>query len=75
MIVSLVFFLTGLLVLFNSVGWGSAAANAYLRAQGGGMDGAQFMIVFQEYISMYRWMGSILSIIGGFGFFRVIELK
>ncbi|HSL45833.1 MAG TPA: hypothetical protein VK897_20535 [Anaerolineales bacterium] len=74
-VVSLVLFLFGLFVLFNSVSWGSEAANAYLRAQGGGMDGAQFMIVFQEHISMYRWIGIILSVIGGLGFVRAIELR
>jgi hypothetical protein len=62
----------GLFVIVSSVTWGSEAANAYLRAQGGGMDGSQFMIIFQEYIEMYRWIGAILSIIGGFGFVKVI---
>ena len=74
-IVSLVLFVIGLFVLFNSVPWGSGAANAYLRAQGGGMDGGQFMIVFQEYINVYRWIGIVLSVLGGLGFVRTIELR
>jgi hypothetical protein len=70
---SLVLLVVGLVVMFGSVRWGAAAANAYLASQGGGMDGAQFMIVFQESINMYRWMGGVLSLIGGFGLVRAIE--
>jgi hypothetical protein len=75
MVVSLIFLVIGLFVVFSSVAWGSGAANAYLRAQGGGMDGSQFMIVFQEYIAAYRWMGSILSLISGFGLVKAIEVR
>ena len=72
---ALVLFLVGLFVVLNSVTWGSAAANAYLRAQGGGMDGTQFMIVFEESIETYRWIGAILAAVGGLGFVRAIELQ
>lgn len=75
MIISLIVFVIGLFILFNSVAWGQEAANSYLRSQGGGMDGAQFMIVLQEFIKTYRWFGSILSLIGGVAFVRTIELK
>ena len=75
MTLSLVLFVFGLFAVFNSVAWGSEAANTYLRAQGGGMDGGQFMIIFQEYIEIYRWIGSILSIISGLGFVKLIELR
>ncbi len=74
-IVSLVLFVIGLFVLFNSVPWGSEGANAYLRAQGGGMDGAQFMIVFQEYINVYQWIGGILSLVSGFALVRALGYK
>jgi glucose-6-phosphate-specific signal transduction histidine kinase len=75
MALSLVLLAAGLLVMLGSINWGSQAANAYLRSQGGGMDTSQFMIVFQEYINLYRWMGSILAIVGGLGFVRTIELR
>ena len=75
MIISLMLFVVGMFILFSSVAWGQGAANSYLRSQGGGMDGAQFMIVLQEFINTYRWIGSILSLIGGVGFIRTIELK
>ena len=73
--ISLVLFVIGLFVMFGSIRWGSEAANAYLRSQGGGMDTAQFMIVLQEYIQIYRWMGRILSLVGGFGLVKAVELK
>lgn len=74
-IISGIVFVIGLFILFNSVSWGQATANAYLRSQGGGMDSAQFMIVLQETINTYRWFGGILSIISGFSFVRAIVLK
>ena len=70
---SLVLFVVGLVLIIGSVRWGAAAANAYLASQGGGMDSAQFMIVFQESINLYRWIGGILSLIGGFGLVRAVE--
>jgi hypothetical protein len=75
MMISLILFVIGSFIVFNSVAWGSEAANSYLRSQGGGMDGTQFMIVVQESITTYRWFGVILSLISGIGFVRAIELK
>ena len=74
MITSLVLLVVGLFAIFNSINWGSEAANAYLRSQGG-MDTAQFMIVLQQYIDIYKWIGGILAVISGLGFVRAIELK
>lgn len=39
------------------------------------MDTAQFVIVLQEYINTYRWIGGILAIISGLGFIKAIELR
>lgn len=72
MVASLVLFLAGLFVVFNSLSLGGEAANAYLRAQGG-MDSAQFMITLEASIAMYRWIGGILSIIAGLGFVKAFE--
>jgi hypothetical protein len=74
-VLSLVLFVVGLVIVFGSVTWGSQAANAYLRSQGGGMDGSQFMVIFQEYIQIYRWTGSIVSIIGGLALIKAINVK
>ena len=74
-LISLVLLVAGLFVMFRSVPWGVAAANAYLMSQGGAMDTNQFVIVVQESINVYRWIGSVLAAIGGFGFVRTIELR
>jgi hypothetical protein len=74
MVISLILFVIGLFILFSSVPWGQAAANSYLRSQGG-MDTAQFVVVLQEYINTYRWMGGLLALIGGAGVVRTIELR
>lgn len=74
-IIALVLFAIGVFMLFHSVMWGQQAANSYLLAQGGGMDTAQFMIILQESISTYRWLGGILSLIGGLGLVRGMELR
>lgn len=74
-VLSLVIFVVGLFVMWNSVSWGMGAANAYLSRLGGGMDGAQFTIVLQEYINTYRWVGGILSLIGGLGLLKAVEVK
>ena len=74
-IVSLVLFVGGLFIVFSSVGWGNDAAGGYLRSQGGNMDTTQYTILLQEYINMYRWIGGILSIIGGLGIVRAVEFR
>ncbi|AZR73463.1 hypothetical protein BBF96_08750 [Anoxybacter fermentans] len=70
-VISIVILIVGLIIMFNSITWGSNSANAYLRAHGGGMDTAMFMVVFQEYINIYKLVGGILVVIGGLGFLRV----
>ena len=63
----------GLVVIFNSPGWGILAANAYLRSQGGGMDTGQFLIVVQESIEAYRWAGLVVAALGGLGLLKTLE--
>lgn len=59
----------------SSVSLGREAAHAYLQAQGGSMDSAQFVIMVQESIHTYRWTGGLLSLLGGFGFIQALELR
>ena len=72
-ILELVVLAGGLVLIINSVGLGSQAANNYLLSQGGGMDSGQFMIVLQESIQKYRWVGVVLSFLGGYSFLRSME--
>jgi hypothetical protein len=75
LVISIVLSVVGLLFLFGSVSRGIDAANAYLAAHGGSMDTAQFMLIMQEYIHLYQWIGGILSLIGGLGLVRAMELR
>lgn len=72
-ILALVVLAGGLVLMINSIGLGSQAANNYLLSQGGGMDGGQFAIVLQESIQTYRWVGVVLSFLGGSGLLRTLE--
>lgn len=65
--VSLITFITGLVIIINSAGWGSEAAGAFLRAHGGSMDSAQFSAILQGSINSYCIMGAVLLFIGGLG--------
>lgn len=65
--VSLITFITGLVIIINSANWGSEAAGAFVRARGGSMDTVQFSAVLQGLINTYSIMGAILLFIGGLG--------
>lgn len=75
LVISLGLFVIGLLLVFGSVGRGVEAANAYLSSHGGSMDTAQFTVIQQEYIHSYQWIGGILSLVGGLGVIRAVELR
>ena len=74
-IISLILFVAGLIMIFGSVNWGSEAASAFVNSHGGSIDTSEFTIVLRDSISVYRWAGSILSIIGGLGLVKTIELR
>ncbi len=65
--VSLITFIVGLVIIFNSTGWGSEAASAFLRAHGGSMDSTQYSAILQGSINSYCLMGAVLLFIGGLG--------
>ncbi len=66
-IVSLITFITGLVIIINSANWGSEAAGTFLRAHGGSMDTVQFSAILQGLINSYSMMGAVLLFIGGLG--------
>lgn len=75
LVISLVVFVVGLLFLFSSIRWGTEAANAYLGSHGGSMDTTQFVIILQENIHIYQWIGAILSLLGGLGALQALQLR
>lgn len=66
-ILSLIAFIVGLVTIINSAGWGSDAANAFLRAHGGAMDSAQFSIIIQGSINSFIIIGAVLFLVGCIG--------
>jgi hypothetical protein len=65
--VSLITFIAGLVIIFNSAGWGSEAASAFVRAHGGSIDAAQYSAILQGSINSYCIIGAVLLFIGGLG--------
>jgi hypothetical protein len=65
--VSLITFITGLVIIFNSAGWGSEAANAFVRAHGGSIGTEQYSAILQGSINSYCIIGAVLLFIGGLG--------
>ncbi len=65
--VSLITFIVGLAIIFNSAGWGSESASAFVRAHGGGIDAAQYSAILQGSINSYCIIGAVLLFIGGLG--------
>lgn len=62
---SIILFIIGLVIISESVHWGNNATSAFIASHGGSIDTSVFTIILQEYIDLYRWVGIILSIIGG----------
>jgi len=65
--VSLITFIAGLVTIIFSPGWGIEAANAFLRAHGGGMDSVQFSAILQGSINSFTIIGAVLFFLGGLG--------
>jgi hypothetical protein len=74
-VIPLTLFVTGLIIIFGSVSWGNKAAYDYITSRGGSIDTSQYTIILQEHINIYKWIGSILSLISGLGFVKTIEVK
>ncbi len=75
MVISWYYFLPGCLS-FLTVYIGEAKLQMLIFVhQGGGMDTAQFTVVFQEHKNNYRGDGKILSVISGLGLVKTIEQR
>ncbi|MEW9702910.1 hypothetical protein [Paenibacillus sp. SI8] len=61
-IASLIIAIIGLFVLIQSAGLGNDAANIYLINQS--MDTGSYVEIKKGYISSYRYLGSILLLVG-----------
>ena len=66
-------FLAGIIILMNSLNYGQNEMSGIMSAHGGGMDTNQYLIFLEQSINKYRAIGSILSILGGLGFIKVLK--
>lgn len=65
----------GIWILAISPTWGLGEANNYLRNQAGGsMDTTRFTALVQSYQAADRWIGAILSSLGGAFFLRTLTM-
>lgn len=68
-------FAIGLLILIYSINLGSNELSSIMSDNGGGMDTETYLIYLQQCISKYKYLGSILSILGGFGVLKNLDVK
>ncbi|WP_315069400.1 hypothetical protein [uncultured Clostridium sp.] len=66
-------FFVGMFILMGSVNLGNKEASRIVRDYGGSMDTNMYVIYLEQSIAMYRFMGSILSILGGLGAIKNIK--
>jgi hypothetical protein len=59
----------------NSVGYGSHEMSSIMKANGGSMDANTYLIYLEQSIIKYRFVGSILSILGGIGVLITTNIK
>lgn len=70
-----VIFVIGIIILMNSVGYGSHEMSNIMKANGGSMDTNTYLIYLEQSIIKYRFVGSILSILGGIGVLITTNIK
>jgi hypothetical protein len=61
------FFIVGIIILMNSIKLGDNEVSSIMKANGGSMDTNTYLIYLEQSITKYRFLGSILSVLGGLG--------
>lgn len=64
-IIFAVIFVIGLIILMNSIQLGENAVSNAMELNGGVLD--NYLLYYEQYITNYRFVGAILSILGGLG--------
>lgn len=75
LIVFAVIFVIGMMVLMNSVDLGHEESMDIMSDQDGIMDTGNYLIYLEQSITKYRFIGSILSILGGLGILQNKQIK
>lgn len=68
-------FVVGIIILMNSINLGDNEVSNITNAHGGGMDTNTYLIYLEQSITKYRFVGSILSILGGLGVLKNTGIK
>jgi len=68
----IVFFI-GIAILLGSIKLGSINMSGIMRINGGSMDTNVYLIYLEQSIIKFRFLGSILSLIGGLGVVKNIQ--
>lgn len=67
-------FVFGIIILMNSINLGDSELAAIMKSHGGNMDTNTYLIYLEQAITKYRYLGSILSLLGGFGVVKNIDI-
>lgn len=68
----IVFFI-GLLILLSSIKLGTINTSMIMRSNGDIMDTNVYLIYLEQSITKFRFIGSILSLLGGLGVIKYIQ--
>lgn len=69
-----VIFVIGIIILMQSINLGNNEAMSIMNAQGG-MDTNIYAIYLEQSITKYRFIGAIVSILGGLGILKNIKTE
>ena len=75
LLISSAFFIVGIVILVNSISLGENELYGIMKAHGGSMDTNAYLIYLEQSITKYRYIGSILSILGGLGVLNITGIK
>ncbi|RII34278.1 hypothetical protein D2A34_14095 [Clostridium chromiireducens] len=64
---------TGLVILMYSVNLGDYEVANIIQSNGGSIDTNAYLIFLEQSITKYRFLGSILSVLGGLGILKSID--
>ncbi|OPJ59599.1 hypothetical protein [Clostridium chromiireducens] len=68
-------FVIGLVILTYSINLGDYEVANIIQSNGGSIDTNTYMIYLEQSITKYRFLGSILSMLGGLGILKSIDTK
>lgn len=65
-------FIIGIAILIGSTELGANNMSGFMQMNGGSMDTNIYLIYLEQSIIKFRFLGSILSILGGLGLIKII---